>query len=224
MFKKILIVLVVAVAGFLVFASTRPDSYRVERSTTIVAPASVVFAQLEDFKLWPAWSPWEKKDPQMKKTFDGPAKSIGSSYAWEGNKDVGKGRMSIVASEPPTHIGFKLEFIEPFSAVASTGFTLASETGKTIVSWAMDGTNNFVGKIFSVFMDMDKVVGRDFESGLASLKAVSEEEAAKRAAAEAQAAAAAAAQAAKAAADAAQAAKVAAETAALSKEKPKGKR
>jgi hypothetical protein len=225
MFKKILIVLVVAVAGFLVFASTRPDSYRVQRSLPMTAPASVVFAQLDDFRAWPAWSPWEKKDPQMKKAFDGPPKGVGSSYAWQGNKEVGKGRMSIVASEPPTHLGLKLEFMEPFSAVAATGFTLVPEGEKTTVTWAMDGTNNFVGKIFSVFMDMDKAIGGDFETGLASLKAVSEEEAGKRAAAEAQAAAKAAALDAKTAADAAaQAAKSAAETASSSKGKSKGKR
>lgn len=223
MFKKILIVVAVIVAGFLVFASTRAESYHVERSTSIAAPAAVIFAQLDDFKAWPAWSPWEKKDPQMKKTFEGPASGVGSSYAWQGNKEVGKGRMSVVASLPPTELKLKLEFIEPFTAVAATGFALAPAGEKTAVTWAMDGTNNFMGKVFSVFMDMDKTIGGDFEAGLGALKAVAEEEASKRAALQAQAAAVAAAQAAKAAADAAVAANVAAETAASSKEKAKKK-
>jgi uncharacterized protein YndB with AHSA1/START domain len=221
MFKKILIALVVVVAGFLVFAATRPDSYRVERSTNIDAPASVIFSQLEDFKAWPAWSPWEKRDPAMKKTFEGPPSGVGSSYAWEGNKEVGKGKMTITASEPPAQIKYRLEFIEPFTAVANTAFTLAPAGDKTVaVAWVMDGTNNMVGKIFSVFMNMDSAIGSDFEKGLAGLKAVSEAEARKQEAATAQAAAVAAAQAAKAAADAAAAAAVVAAEAAGA---PKGK-
>jgi uncharacterized protein YndB with AHSA1/START domain len=221
MFKKILIALVVVVAGFLAFAATRPDSYRVERSTKIDAPASVVFSQLEDFKAWQAWSPWEKRDPAMKKTYEGPPTGVGSSYSWVGNKEVGKGKMTIVASEPPSQIKYRLEFIEPFTAVANTAFTLAPEGGKTAaVTWVMDGTNNLVGKIFSVFMNMDTSIGADFEKGLAGLKAVSESEARKQEATQAQAAAVAAAQAAKVAADAAAAAAVVAADAA---NPPKGK-
>ncbi|MBC8133613.1 MAG: SRPBCC family protein [Deltaproteobacteria bacterium] len=224
MLKKILIVVAVLVAGFLVFVSTRPDSYHVERSTSIAAPAAVIFAQLDNFKAWPAWSPWEKRDPQMKKTFEGPPSGVGSSYSWQGNKDVGQGKMTILVSEPPNHIRYQLEFIEPFVSTAATGFTLASQGDKTNITWGMDGTNNFVSKIFGVFMNMDQMIGADFESGLAGLKAVAEAEAAKRAAAEAQAAASAATQAAKTAADAQVTADAAAAVAAASKEIAKKKR
>jgi Polyketide cyclase / dehydrase and lipid transport len=183
MFKKVLIVLAVVIVGFLAFAATRPDTYHVERATKIDAPAAVIFAQLEDFKAWPSWSPWEKKDPDMKKTFEGPASGVGSSYSWQGNKEVGKGKMSVTASEPPRQIKYRLEFIEPFTAVAATGFTLASAGDKTsAVTWEMDGTNNLMGKVFGIFMNMDAAIGGDFEKGLASLKNVAETEAAKQAA------------------------------------------
>jgi hypothetical protein len=221
MLKKILIALVIVVAGFLTFAATRPDTYRVERSAKIDAPATVIFSQLEDFKAWPAWSPWDKRDPAMKKTYEGPATGVGSTYSWEGNKEVGKGRMAIVASEPPSQIRYHLEFIEPFAAVANTAFTLAPEGGKSVaVTWAMDGTNNLMGKVFGIFMNMDTAIGADFEKGLASLKTISEAEAEKQSVAKAQAAAIAAAQAAKVAADAALAA---AEAAPKGKGKAKGK-
>lgn len=187
MLKKILIVLVVLVAGVLIFASTRPDHYHVDRSVTIAAPPAVIFAQLEDFKKWPAWSPWEKRDPQMKKSFEGPPTGVGSSYSWQGNKEVGKGKMTIIHSEPPQHIRLRLEFMEPFAAVATSGFELSPQGGNTVVTWGMDGTNNLISKIFSLAMDMDKMIGGDFESGLASLKGLSEAEAARRAQAESQA-------------------------------------
>ncbi|MES1205725.1 MAG: SRPBCC family protein [Pseudomonadota bacterium] len=203
--------LVVLVGGFLAFAATRPDTYKVERSTKVDAPASAVFAQLEDFKAWTAWSPWEKKDPQMKKTYEGPPSGVGSSYSWEGNKDVGKGKMAITASEPPTNIRYRLEFFEPFAAVANTAFSVVPEGDKTVsVTWAMDGTNNMVSKIFGVFMNMDAAIGGDFEKGLAALKAVSEAEARKQEAVKAAADAAAAAQAAKVAAETAASAAAAA--------------
>jgi len=193
MVKKIFIVLLVLGAGVVVFASTRPDNYHVERATRMAAPAAVIFAQLEDFKAWPTWSPWEKKDPQMTKTFSGPPTGVGSSYAWKGNKEVGSGRMSIVVSEPPSHIRYQLEFLEPFAAVAATGFTLVPQGDQTLVTWAMDGSNNFLGKVFSIFMDMNKLIGGDFETGLSALKMVAEQETARRAADQAKAAAVAAA-------------------------------
>ncbi|MEO8213108.1 MAG: SRPBCC family protein [Myxococcales bacterium] len=192
MLKTVLILVALVFGGLLVFASTRPDKYHVERATTIAAPPEVIYAQLVDFKNWPAWSPWEKRDPQMKKSFEGPPSGAGSSYSWQGNKEVGKGKMTIVTSEPPQHITYRLEFVEPFKSVADTGFTLLREgDSKTAVTWAMDGTNNFISKLFSVVMDMDKMIGGDFAAGLASLKSVSESEAAKRAQQLAQAAAAA---------------------------------
>jgi uncharacterized protein YndB with AHSA1/START domain len=182
MFKKILIALAVVIAAFLVYAATRPDSYSVERSALIAAPAPVVFDQLDDFKSWSAWSPWDKLDPSMQKTFDGPASGVGASYAWQGNKDVGKGKMTIVDSRPPHAITYRLEFIEPFTAEAQSAFEVAPQGDAAArVRWQMTGTNNFMSKVFGVFMDMDSAIGKDFEKGLASLKEQAETEA-KRAA------------------------------------------
>jgi hypothetical protein len=227
MLKKILIVILVLVAGFLAYATTRPDSYKVERSTKIDAPGAVVFGELEDLKAWAAWSPWEAKDPQMKKTYEGPPSGVGAGYAWQGNDKVGEGKMTIVASQPPTQIQYRLEFVKPFAAVSTTSFNLTPDGDKaTTVIWSMEGTNNLVGKIFGVFMNMDKMVGDDFDKGLAGLKQVAEVKAKQEAAAKAQAAAVAA----KAQADAAAvlAAKAQAEAAAAelaaSESKTKGKK
>jgi len=180
MLKKILVALVVIVGGFLAFAATRPDTYHVERSARIAAPAPVVYAQLEDFKAWAAWSPWEKLDPQMQKTFDGPAKGVGAAYAWKGNDKVGTGKMTITEAAPPTRVACRLEFVEPFASVASTAFALASDGDKaTTVTWSMDGHNNLMGKVFGLFMSMDKMIGADYDKGLAALKTVAETAAAK---------------------------------------------
>jgi hypothetical protein len=180
MFKKILIGLVLVVGGFLFYASRRPDTYRVERSTKIEAPATVVFSQMDDFKAWGAWSPWEKLDPAMKKSFAGPPKGVGASYSWEGKK-VGKGTMTITDAKPPTAIQYRLEFVEPFVAVANTSFKVAPEGDKASnVTWTMEGSNNLIGKVMTVFMNTDKSIGADFEKGLAGLKTVSEAEAKKQ--------------------------------------------
>jgi hypothetical protein len=183
MLKKMLIVLVVIVAGFVAFAATRPGTYRVERSAKIDAPAAVVFAQLDDFKAWPAWSPWEGKDPQMKKMFEGPAHGVGAGYAWQGNDKVGEGKMSVTDSQAPTDLKLRLEFIKPFEAVANTEFALSPQGAAAVdVKWSMEGTNNLIAKMFGVFMNMDKMIGDDFEKGLGSLKQVSETEAKRQAA------------------------------------------
>lgn len=204
MLKKILIALAVIIVGFLGLAATRPDTFRVERQGKIAAPADIVFAQLSDFHKWGAWSPWEKLDPQMKKTYGGTENQKGHTYAWEGNKDVGKGAMTIVDVQAPSKLLIKLEFKEPFAATNDTIFAVKPEGDAGVtVTWTMEGKNNFVGKIFSLLMDMDKMVGSDFEKGLASLKTASEAaaaEAAKKKAEEAAAAATAAAAAAAAAA------------------------
>lgn len=193
MLKKILIGLAVVVIGFFGYAATRPSEYHVERSAGIAAPAEIVFSQIGDLRKWAAWSPWEQLDPNMKKTFEGPDHGVGASYAWQGNDQVGKGKMTIAKEEPPRLIGIRLEFIEPFASVADTTFTLTPNSSEqTKVTWAMDGKNNLVGKAFGIFMDMDKMVGSDFEKGLAQLSAVSETEAKKKQAEEAAAAQAAA--------------------------------
>jgi hypothetical protein len=183
--KKVLVVLVVGIGGLLAFAMTRPDTYRVERSQRIDAPAEVVFAQVDNFKSWSAWSPWEKRDPAMKRTFEGPASGVGAGYSWEGNKEVGQGRMTITESKPPrggsdqtAHVSVRLEFIKPFASVATSEFTVKPEAERAAtVSWVMEGRNNLMGKAFGLFMNMDKMIGGDFESGLANLKTVAEAEA-----------------------------------------------
>jgi hypothetical protein len=229
MFKKIAIALVVAIGVFLAFASTRPATYHVERSISVAAPAPVLFGNVDNFKTWSAWSPWDKLDPQMQKTLSGPPSGVGAAYAWQGNSKVGKGSMTITAVEAPTKATYRLEFIEPFTSVATTLFTIAPQGDKAAtITWAMDGNNNFVGKIMSVFMNMDKMIGGDFEKGLAALKIIAEDQAKRQAEAEAAAKAKADAEAAAKAAAEAEAAKVAAEAAAAAEAeaaaKTKGKK
>jgi hypothetical protein len=181
MLKKILIVLVVAVGGFLVYAYTRPDAYKVERTAKIDAPAPIVFSQVENFKAWSAWSPWDKLDPQMKKTYDGPPAGVGSTYSWQGNDKVGKGKMTVTGSQPPSELKIKLEFIEPFASTADTIFTVKAEGEKaSAITWTMNGKNNLMGKVYGVFVDMDKAIGADFAKGLAALKTVAEAEASRK--------------------------------------------
>jgi hypothetical protein len=134
MLKKVLFVLALLIAGLLAFAASRPDTYRVERSIDIEVPAGVIFMQLDDFKAWSEWSPWDKIDPSMKKTYAGKSRAVGHSYAWEGNDQVGKGKMTITEREVGKRIGYRLEFIEPFASTANSGFTLKEEGGKTPTS------------------------------------------------------------------------------------------
>ena len=176
MLLTIVVVLVVAIAALLAFAATRPDTFQVQRSATIAAPAESIFPHLDDFHRWVAWSPWEKLDPELKRTFSGAERGPGAVYAWEGNKKVGQGQMEILESDPPRRLRIKLDFIKPFEAHNTTVFALAPAGGGTQVTWTLDGNHNFMSKLMSVFMDMDRMVGADFERGLASLKAVTEAE------------------------------------------------
>jgi hypothetical protein len=183
MLKKILLLLVVAAAGVVAFAATRPGSYRVERAISIEAPASVVFAQLDDFKAWKAWSPWEGKDPAMNRSHQGPARGVGAAYAWQGNSKVGEGKMSITDSQPPVALRLKLELFKPCAALATTTFAIKPDgSGSVAVRWAMEGDNNLVAKLFGLLVNRDTMIGGDFEKGLASLKQVAEAEATKQAA------------------------------------------
>jgi Polyketide cyclase / dehydrase and lipid transport len=174
MARKILIGVAVFIALLLVVIQTRPSTFHIERSTTMAAPPESAFAQVNDFHAWQAWSPWEKLDPQMKKTFDGPPAGVGAKYAWSGNDDVGEGRMTIVKSERPSTVGIKLEFLKPFESTSVTTFTFAPATQGSKVTWAMDGENNFVAKAMCLVMDMDKMIGPDFEKGLAAMKTAAE--------------------------------------------------
>lgn len=177
MIKKTLLVLALLVVGLIIFIATRPADFQVSRSITIAAPPSAIFTHLNDFHQWDAWSPWAKLDPAMKKTFDGPPAGVGSIYAWDSASDkVGQGRMTIVESRPSDYLGIKLEFIKPFAATNTADFTLKPQADQTLLTWRMSGHNNFVGKAFSLLMDMDKLVGGDFEKGLAQIKTLAEAE------------------------------------------------
>jgi len=165
------------VAVVLGVAATRPATFRVERTETIAAPPSMVFAQLDDFHRWSAWSPWEKLDPQMKRTYSGAPHGKGAVYEWQGNKEVGRGRMTITETRDDALVQIRLEFLEPFPADNLTKFALgpvANGPHGTEVRWSMEGPNSFMGKVISVFADMDQMIGADFDRGLAKLKSVSE--------------------------------------------------
>ena len=168
--KKVLLFLLVAVVLFLGYAWTRPDTFRVERSASIAAPADIVYARVANFRAWESWSPWEKLDPAMKREFGGTDGQVGSTYSWVGNKEVGEGRMTLTEATPNSKVGIKLEFLKPFASTSTTVFALAPETDGTRVTWTMDGNHNLMSKVMCVFMDMDKMVGGDFEKGLAALK------------------------------------------------------
>ena len=174
MFKKILLGVMAVIAAILIFAATKPDIFRVQRAAGIKAPPEKIFAIINDFKRWDAWSPWEKKDPAMKRTFGATTDGKGAVYAWEGNKDVGQGRMEIAESVPPSKVTLKLDFLKPFEAHNIVEFTLVPQGDSTNVTWAMQGPTPFFAKIIHVFIDMDSVVGKDFEAGLANLKAIAE--------------------------------------------------
>jgi len=182
MLKKVLIGLAAVILTLVGVIAAQPSTYRVERSATIAAPAEVVFAQVNDFHKWGAWSPWDKLDPNQKVTFDGAESGQGAKYAWSGNDQVGEGRMTIEESKAGELVRIKLEFIRPWESTSPTTFTFKAVEGGTQVTWAMEGTNNFIGKAFSLFMNMDAMLGKDFDKGLASMKAVAEAEAAKKAA------------------------------------------
>jgi uncharacterized protein YndB with AHSA1/START domain len=174
MIKKILIGLVVVIIILVVVILLQPATYQVERSTTINAPAEVVFAQVNDFHKWNAWSPWAKLDPAMKQTFEGAPAGTGAVYTWVGNKEVGKGRMAITDSHPSDLVKIKLDFLKPFAASSVTEFTFTPQGNQTLVKWKMTGDNNFISKAFHLVMNMDKMIGGDFEKGLAQMKAVAE--------------------------------------------------
>ena len=174
MFKTIAIVVAALIAGVLVFAATRPDNFRVERSVTIKAPPEKIYPYFDDFNRWAAWSPWEKLDPAMKRSFSGPPAGKGSVYSWEGNSKVGEGRMEILESSPSSKLLIKLDFIKPFEGHNTTEYTLVPSGGMTQVTWAMYGPAPYVSKLMGVFVSMDSMIGKDFEAGLANLKAAAE--------------------------------------------------
>lgn len=170
MVKKILLVLLVAIAGVLGYAATKPDTFRVERKAVVRAPPEQVYAMIEDFRRWGEWSPWEKLDPAMTRTHGGAAKGRGATYAWKGNDDVGEGRMEITETTPPGRIVIKLDFIDPFESSNVTTFALAPVAGGTEVTWTMEGPMPYVSKLMDTVVGMDRMIGKDFERGLANMQ------------------------------------------------------
>ena len=170
----ILALAVIAVVGFCVVVAMQPADFKITRSATFSAPPEKVFEQVNDFHKWEAWSPWAKIDPNMKATYSGPATGTGAAYAWAGNDDVGEGKMTITESRPSDLVKIDLEFIRPFAAKNVTDFSIKANGGKSDVTWTMTGTNNFLMKAFGLIMNMDKLVGGDFEKGLAQMKPIVE--------------------------------------------------
>jgi hypothetical protein len=182
MLKKILFGLGALFAVFLIVVATRPATFEVKRSLLINAPAEVVYAQIDDFHAWDGWSPWAHLDPNMKCTYNDVPSGVGASYHWVGDKGVGEGNMKITEAKANEHVGIDLDFIAPFEAHNRTDIDLVKTGEGTTVTWLMSGKNNFGAKAASLFMNMDKMVGGDFEKGLAAMKTISETEALKKAA------------------------------------------
>ncbi len=178
MLKIILGVVLLAVLAVLGLAATKPDTFQVQRSTTVKAPPDKIFPLINDFRRWTEWSPWEALDPAMQRTHSGAASGQGAIYAWEGNKAVGAGRMEILQADVPTKLRIKLDFIRPFEGHNTTDFTLApaadSANPNTTVTWLMQGPTPFVSKLMQVFVSMDSLIGKDFEAGLGKMKTVAE--------------------------------------------------
>jgi carbon monoxide dehydrogenase subunit G len=176
MIKTIALLLVAAVVLLLALAATRPDTFSVQRSARIQAPADQVHALINDLHRFNRWNPYEKKDPNLKGSYSGPAAGPGATYAFEGNKNVGKGSLRIVDSQPG-QVTMELHMIEPMEGRNTVRFTLVPQGGATEVTWAMQGASPFIGKLMGLVFDMDKMIGGDFEAGLAALKTLAEQKA-----------------------------------------------
>jgi K+-transporting ATPase KdpF subunit len=170
----IAIVLAVGIAAVLVFALTKPDTFRVERSLAVNAPADAIYRQVADFHRWTGWSPYEDRDPAMKRTFGGTAQGTGATYAWDGNNNVGAGYMEILQANAPSKLRIKLDFERPFEGHNTAEFTFVPQGDATLVTWAMYGPAPFLSKLMQVFINMDSMIGKDFEAGLAGLKKLTE--------------------------------------------------
>lgn len=174
MLKKVLIALLAVMAALAVIIAWQPSDFRIMRSTSINAPAATVFEHVNDFHKWDSWSPWARLDPTMKKSHEGAPAGVGAVYSWSGSDQVGEGRMTLTESQPNEIIRIKLEFLKPFAATNVAEFSFKPTGNQTAVTLSMTGTNNFAAKAFGLFMNMDKLVGTDFEKGLSQLKSVAE--------------------------------------------------
>ena len=167
-------VLAIAVAIILILAATKPNTFSVRRATTVKAPADKIFGLINDFHQWGTWSPYENKDPAMKRTYTGAERGKGAVYAWDGNKNVGSGRMEILEASAPQKIVIKLDFFKPFEGHNTAEFTMLPQGDGTHVTWLMHGPANFMSRLIQVFMNLDNMIGKDFEAGLANLKTITE--------------------------------------------------
>lgn len=168
------VVLALAIAAVLILAARKPDRFAVQRATTVQAPPDRIFPLINDFHQWGNWSPYETRDPAMKRSYSGADSGKGAVYGWEGNKDVGSGRMEILDAQAPSKIVIKLDFFAPFEGHNTAEFTMLPQGDGTNVTWSMHGPSPFIGKIMHVFINMDRMVGKDFEAGLANLKRLTE--------------------------------------------------
>lgn len=171
----IVIAIAAVIVGVLLYASTKPDSFHVERSIRIEAPADAIFPLINDLHRWDAWTPYNK-DPAMKKTYSGSAAGVGARYAWEGNKQVGQGEISIRETQPPQLLVFDLHMIQPFEGRNVASFRLDPEGNATRVTWSLDDRHRLVHKVMGLFLNLDKMIGKDFAVGLAQLKTVVEQQ------------------------------------------------
>jgi hypothetical protein len=170
----VIVLLVVLLAGILAFAASKPDSFGVRRATSVKAPPEKIIPLIVDFHRWRCWSPYEHRDPQMKRTLSGAASGTGAIYEWDGNNKVGAGRMEILDSSPPSKVTIKLDFIRPFEGHNIAEFILDRTGNVTTLTWAMHGPNRYISKLMGLLLDMDRMIGKDFETGLANLKALAE--------------------------------------------------
>lgn len=172
--RNVILALLAIIAIVLVVAALQPADFRVARTTTIAAAPGVVYDQISNFQKWSAWSPWSKLDPAMKSTVSEPPAGVGATYSWTGNSKVGEGRMTITDTKPAERVTMKLEFTKPMTATNTTEFVLKPDGAGTEITWSMSGHNNFMGKVFGLVMNMDKMVGTKYEEGFANLKRIVE--------------------------------------------------
>lgn len=174
MIIKILLALVVLVAAILILAAFQPSTFAIERAVTISAPATALYPRINDLHQLHEWSPWKEKDLQCSYTFEGPPAGVGASQAWSGNSEVGSGKQTIIESRPGELVRLRVEFYKPIEGICESTYTLSPAADGTRVSWKMTGANNYLGKVFCLFMNQDKMIGTEFEKGLAKLKASAE--------------------------------------------------
>ena len=174
MLHLILLAIAVVVVLFVLIVATRPSQFRVSRSTRISASPARIFPQVNELRKWEAWNPWGKLDPNMKLVYDGPPTGVGASYTWAGNNQVGEGMSTIINSQPTERVLLRLDFAKPMKGTNMAEFTFVPDGSQTVVTWSMTGKYNFVSKAFGMFVNCDRMIGGQFEKGLAAMKSLVE--------------------------------------------------